>query len=698
MPVNATFTADFSSFLKAIDQAEVALVDFGKGASTVEKKLNSMVDNFSGRKVIQEAMLLEKALGGVEGVAKLTDKEIAKLGATSNEAAEKMRKLGIDVPPGIQAIADATKQADQATVSFEDAIGLATTALSAFGVSLSVEAVIGFVKGLADGAAALGDLSTASGISTDDLQKLGYVGAGVGATTEQMAKGVSEFSQALMSGKLDQQIAGIGLSVENLKAAGPAEAFLQWGEAVATVQDPMLRTTLESQALGDKLANTLSPSLKNLRTDMNNVPKDALISKDAIQSVNDLEGALGKAEIRLKGMVTQAIFEKLVKEGAPVVALWGLLTGATKAHAEAIDIVLPKAEKQIDNATYMKKILNDLRTQALEPLTDTQKAQIRELDAFNQLTDENIKLTGASVAAAKLLIEADKAQIEEMKRRNTEAEKYADIINNIVLKATGDTIKLEKQRAVEREADAAKMTAAVLAELAAETSLNAQYGLNAMGVQQMTGAYEAYTVAIEALNKEKEKGLPTADREALLNKTLTDDLLKEAEATDKATQAFWKARDAVKAKGDEIEQTTQKVGVYKQQLHDLVSDPSLAAFFGGTAQGAAANTLYSGGQAGITPQMAAAMAAGQFIQMAGVGAVGLQKRAAGGPVSAGQPYLVGEKGPELFVPGQSGTVAANGAGVTVNNVFHIVDTEANIARRVSDQITKAVLQGRQMAS
>jgi SLT domain-containing protein len=32
-------------------------------------------------------------------------------------------------------------------------------------------------------------------------------------------------------------------------------------------------------------------------------------------------------------------------------------------------------------------------------------------------------------------------------------------------------------------------------------------------------------------------------------------------------------------------------------------------------------------------------------------------RATGGPVSAGRPYLVGEKGrPELFVPGQSGSV------------------------------------------
>lgn len=34
-------------------------------------------------------------------------------------------------------------------------------------------------------------------------------------------------------------------------------------------------------------------------------------------------------------------------------------------------------------------------------------------------------------------------------------------------------------------------------------------------------------------------------------------------------------------------------------------------------------------------------------------------RAAGGPVSGGQPYIVGEKGPELFVPGRSGSIVPN---------------------------------------
>jgi hypothetical protein len=59
------------------------------------------------------------------------------------------------------------------------------------------------------------------------------------------------------------------------------------------------------------------------------------------------------------------------------------------------------------------------------------------------------------------------------------------------------------------------------------------------------------------------------------------------------------------------------------------------------------------------------------------GKIGL--RAKGGPVSAGDPYVVGEEGPELMVPNQSGTIIPNGAttgarGVSVgsgSNVYNI---------------------------
>lgn len=48
--------------------------------------------------------------------------------------------------------------------------------------------------------------------------------------------------------------------------------------------------------------------------------------------------------------------------------------------------------------------------------------------------------------------------------------------------------------------------------------------------------------------------------------------------------------------------------------------------------------------------------------------LGLPGRATGGPVTAGRPYLVGERGPELFVPSGYGRVEPRGAGPSARDV------------------------------
>jgi len=51
---------------------------------------------------------------------------------------------------------------------------------------------------------------------------------------------------------------------------------------------------------------------------------------------------------------------------------------------------------------------------------------------------------------------------------------------------------------------------------------------------------------------------------------------------------------------------------------------------------------------------------------------GIPQRAKGGSVMAGQPYLVGERGPELFMPGRSGGIARTGSfGGAVNVVVNV---------------------------
>lgn len=75
----------------------------------------------------------------------------------------------------------------------------------------------------------------------------------------------------------------------------------------------------------------------------------------------------------------------------------------------------------------------------------------------------------------------------------------------------------------------------------------------------------------------------------------------------------------------------------------------------------------------------------------GGGMINIPGRAEGGPVRAGSPYAVGEKGIELFVPGQSGTIVPNSA--LGGNTYQItvqagVGDPRSIGQQVVEYITK----------
>ncbi|HTI30989.1 MAG TPA: tail tape measure protein [Sphingomonas sp.] len=90
---------------------------------------------------------------------------------------------------------------------------------------------------------------------------------------------------------------------------------------------------------------------------------------------------------------------------------------------------------------------------------------------------------------------------------------------------------------------------------------------------------------------------------------------------------------------------------------------------------------------------AAAVRQGLSAIVAGI-AGGQPGRATGGPVKPGAAYVVGERGPELFVPTSSGSVVANGAGGarTVNVNIRVDGGEAAPERlaRSSRQVARAV--------
>ena len=125
-------------------------------------------------------------------------------------------------------------------------------------------------------------------------------------------------------------------------------------------------------------------------------------------------------------------------------------------------------------------------------------------------------------------------------------------------------------------------------------------------------------------------------------------------------EATYAERDAIKASKEAMEEL-RSIGrdVLEGMVSDLRAGKSAADIFA-NALGRIADKLVSGafdslfgGAGGIFGGLLGG--SGGFAALPKVGPVPAA-RAMGGPVTAGQPYIVGEKRPELFVPNVSGTI------------------------------------------
>jgi hypothetical protein len=74
--------------------------------------------------------------------------------------------------------------------------------------------------------------------------------------------------------------------------------------------------------------------------------------------------------------------------------------------------------------------------------------------------------------------------------------------------------------------------------------------------------------------------------------------------------------------------------------------------------------------------------------------LGSPGRATGGPVTAGRPYVVGERGPELFVPSSGGRIEHVGGGARIVRVGITIQSPApsdpQVLRQSSRQVARAI--------
>jgi hypothetical protein len=275
-----------------------------------------------------------------------------------------------------------------------------------------------------------------------------------------------------------------------------------------------------------------------------------------------------------------------------------------------------------------------------------------EADAIEMTLYAKRSAAMAAATAATLKYYSFEGPIANLDQLKLAEESLAKTVFNSLTSAKDRMKVLEELAVKEATIDKEKMAlevkhaglvdAQVAAELTAKATLLASYGQQADGTLQMAAADRTLELALDALHAKKQAGVDQFYQEQALYAQYVKDVEK-ATAAQTALQAAIVATTAAK-----VASTFSLTGggrvpdKFKDWTTEMLRNAGYIDLYGK-----------------VTP-------------LGQENGFGYSARATGGPVNAGQPYLVGERGPELFVPGASGSIVPNGAvggGATTIQIY-----------------------------
>jgi TP901 family phage tail tape measure protein len=272
-----------------------------------------------------------------------------------------------------------------------------------------------------------------------------------------------------------------------------------------------------------------------------------------------------------------------------------------------------------------------------------------------------------------------------------EAERVQEVIRNRLAEGQIIAVKIQQQdRIAAAEAAGDKMLVARLKsaeqeldiqyryaqELAKESNLDAQKAIVYEGLNALTANQLNLQRELDVLQAQSDQDRLTSlqkyiEKQYELNKSVQNQLRLSDGVANTLGEGLGSAFSALISGAQGWEQSLQQIAsgvlidIANQLIRIFVIEQAINAIKTLLTPFSAATPLGAGG--------------GQVGKFGTLGPnYGIPQRAKGGPVSSGQTYMVGERGPELFVPGRSGTIVANdkmGGGNT--NVVVNVDAKGS---------------------
>ena len=257
------------------------------------------------QRMADRAVNAARGMDLVGGAARLTTDELAGLNRIAVKGIDAFRALGQEAPPALLKMAEQTKAVTNAGGGFTEFLGKANGLLGAFGIGLSIGALVSFGKGILAAADNLTKLRASTGFSVENLQRFQVAGDDAGNTIDQIAAASTRLSDNLVSGGNSTVAAldRLGLNLANIRQLSPDEQFIAISDAIRKIEDPAQQVNIAMDLFGRAGAQIL-PTLKRGFDDV----KGAAVgmSTDTVEAIDDVGDALARASRTATGQAANA--------------------------------------------------------------------------------------------------------------------------------------------------------------------------------------------------------------------------------------------------------------------------------------------------------------------------------------------------------------------------------------------------------
>lgn len=353
--------------------------------------MQKLATSLESSKLEQRAHNITAAIDSIGGATKLTDAEARRHLGTLDAWIAKANAMGKEVPADILKTRDALQKVGKETESWR---GQLNSVAGALGVTFSVGSVIAFGQEILSMGDQIQKTADQTGLMTDEVQKLTYIGSQSGNTIEQLTGAVGQMQNRLASG--DQSAVAalkqLNLTFDQLAGLDPYEQLQKISEAVGQIPNPATQAQIAMDLFG-KSGIQILPTLKSNFEDLGKAAP--VMSQKTVEALDKAGDALDGFKLTAKVFAAESYnyLGKVFDQGVAAVYRWIASIFDSIAGLEGWLQKIPGASKvwptltnDIKGATTQAQWFRDAATAVTRTVDETGKAATRTVPPIVALT------------------------------------------------------------------------------------------------------------------------------------------------------------------------------------------------------------------------------------------------------------------------------------------------------------------------